>query len=99
MAANLPKPIHTTGGRMRPLVRTIEEALGFIDDDLSQELKNQPRWTFARELLVVAQQSNKKRDMTVAVRQFRQALDNDGLLLKDTHEERLRGASAAARPS
>lgn len=75
---------------MRPLVRTIEEALGFIDDDLSQELKNQPRWTFARELLLVAQQSNKKRDMTVAVRQFRQALDNDGLLLKDTQEERLR---------
>jgi hypothetical protein len=82
MAANLPKPIQTTGGRMRPLVRTIEEALGFIDDDLSQELKNQPRWTFARALLVVAQQSNKKRDMTVAVRQFTQALDNDGLLLK-----------------
>jgi len=39
-----------------------------------------PRWTFARELLVVAQKSGKKRDLTHAYRQFRQALSNDKML-------------------
>lgn len=80
MAQKLQSVVRTANGRVRPLVRTIEEALGLIDCDLPPELRMLPRWTFARELLVVAQRSGKKRDHMVAVRQLRQALSNEGWL-------------------
>lgn len=80
MTRRLPSIVHTANGRLRPVVRTIEEALGLIDCDLPPELRTLPRWTFARELLVVAQRSGKKRDHVVAVRQLRQALSNEGWL-------------------
>jgi hypothetical protein len=80
MTQKLPVVVRTANGRMRPVVRTIEEALGLIDCDLPPELRTLPRWTFARELLVVAMNSGKKRDTAVAVRQLRHALSNEGWL-------------------
>ncbi|HEU5018704.1 MAG TPA: hypothetical protein VFT69_12125 [Pseudolabrys sp.] len=74
------KPIHTTGSGVRPLIRTTQEAIRFIDSELPAELKSLPRWTFARELLLVAEGSEKKRDLNHAYRQLRQALSNDRLL-------------------
>ena len=65
---------------MRPLIRSTVEAIRFIDRELPAELKALPRWTFARELLLVADRSQKKRDLTHAYRQLRQALSNDLLL-------------------
>jgi hypothetical protein len=64
----------------RAQVRTIDEALRLIDEELPAELRDLPRWTFARDLLVAATKSNKKRDLTTAVRQFKQALSNEGWL-------------------
>ena len=80
MTQMLPSVVRTANGRLRPVVRTIEEALGLIDSELPPELRTLPRWTFARELLVVAMQSGKKRDTTAAMRQLRQALSNEGWL-------------------
>jgi hypothetical protein len=80
MTQKLSSVVRTANGRLRPVVRTVEEALGLIDCDLPPELRMLPRWTFARELLVVALQSGKKRDHVVAVRQLRQALSNEGWL-------------------
>jgi len=75
-------PIHirTSGSGVRPLIRSTGEAIRFIDRELPAELKSLPRWTFARELLLVADRSEKKRDLTHAYRQLRQALSNDLLL-------------------
>lgn len=78
------KSIRTTGSGVRPLIRTTQEAIRFIDSELPAELKSLPRWTFARELLLVAERSEKKRDLTHAYRQLRQALSNDRLLEEGT---------------
>jgi hypothetical protein len=79
----LPVPIHTTGGRLRPVVRTIRDALRLIDNELPIELRSLSRWTFARELLEVAARTGKKNDFNLAVRQLRQALSNEGWLADD----------------
>ena len=70
----------TTKCAGRSQVRTIDEALRLIDEELTAELRGLPRWTFARDLLVAASRSNKKRDLTIAIRQFKQALSNEGWL-------------------
>ena len=72
--------IKISGSGLRPVIRNTAEAIRLIDQDLSAELKRLPRWTFARELLVVAERSGKKRDLNHAYRQFRQALSNDRML-------------------
>lgn len=77
---DFPVHIRTTGSGVRPLIRSTSEALRFIDRELPAELKRLPRWTFARELLLVAADSQKKRDLTHAYRQLRQALRNDLML-------------------
>jgi hypothetical protein len=51
-----------------------------IDLELPRELSSLPRWTFARELLVEAQRSGKKRDLTCATRPLKQALSNEDWL-------------------
>jgi hypothetical protein len=77
---DFPREIRTRAKRVRPIIRTAEEAIRLIDRELPSELNRLSRWTFARELLLVAQQSGKKRDLTIAYRQFKQALSNDKLL-------------------
>jgi hypothetical protein len=67
---------------LRPFVRTTAEALRLIDEELPVELRGLPRWAFVRDLLVVADRSNKKRDVIAAARQFRQALSNEGWLAR-----------------
>jgi hypothetical protein len=75
----LPTTISTNcAGRSQ--VRTVDEALRMIEEELPAELRSLPRWTFARDLLIAATRSNKKRDLTIAVRQFKQALSNEGWL-------------------
>ncbi|MCC7347741.1 MAG: hypothetical protein IT538_10130 [Variibacter sp.] len=82
-AQELQAPVHTACKQLRPVVRTIDEALGLIDRDLPPELRKLPRWTFARALLLEAQKTGKKRDNMLAVRQLRQALSNEGWLAED----------------
>ena len=86
-AQEFPSMVRTADGRLRPVVRTVEEALGLIDCDLPPELRALPRWTFARELLVVAQRTGKKRDRMVAVRQLKQALANEGWLAQASTQQ------------
>jgi hypothetical protein len=76
----LPAHIRTKRDGLRPVVRTTREAIRFIDEELPRELRTLPRWTFARALLLTAERSSKKRDVTTAVRQFKQALSNEGWL-------------------
>ena len=77
---DFPGEVRTTARRVQCVVSTTEDAIKLIDRELSPEVKLSSRWTFARELLVVAQTSGKKRDLTHAYRQFRQALSNDKML-------------------
>src|SRR6185437_957644 len=83
---DFPQEIRTRAKRVRPIVRTAEEAVRLIDHQLPREINRHSRWTFARALLLVAQQSGKKRDLTIAYRQFRQALSNDKLLVSEVSE-------------
>ena len=76
----LPQSIRTRGKGLRAEVRTVAEGLGLIDRELPIELRSLPRWTFARELLLHAEKSRKKRDLIAAERQLRQALSNEGWL-------------------
>ena len=78
----LPQEIRTTGGRVRPAVRTVSEALGLIDQELPAELRSLPRWTFAKELLQMASSTGSKKDVEIASRQLRQALSNEGWLVE-----------------
>jgi hypothetical protein len=77
---DFPAPVRTKGSSVRHLIRSTEEALRFIDTELAAELRSQSRWTFARELLLVAEKTHKKRDVRFAHRQLQQALRNDMLL-------------------
>ncbi len=69
------------------MVRTTTEALRLIDKELPSELRTLPRWTFARALLVAAERSGKKRDVSTAFRQLKQALANEGWLAPDAAEQ------------
>ena len=62
----------------RPVVRNVSEGILLIDNELPAELRRLPRWTFARALLEEALRTRRKRDLTAAVRQLRQALSNEG---------------------
>ena len=65
-----------------PKTKHHEKKEGF-DTELTAELRSQARWKFARELLVVAERSEKRRDLVCAHRQLRQALRNDLLLYEE----------------
>ena len=79
-AITLPATVRMVGSAYRPTIQTIEEALRFIDRELPIELRQRSRWTFARELLLVADRTGKKRDIAHAFRQLKQALNNDRML-------------------
>jgi hypothetical protein len=64
----------------RPVVRNASEGLLLIDNELPAELRRLPRWTFARALLEEVLRTRRKRDLSAAVRQLRQALANEGWL-------------------
>ena len=68
-------------------LRSTEQALRFIENELTAELKGQSRWTFARALLVEAQTTGKQRDVNVAYRQLCQALENDRLMKEDLEKK------------
>jgi hypothetical protein len=74
---NLPAEISIRAPGLRPAIKTVEQALHMIDEELSPELARLSRWTFARALLVEAQKTGKSRDLKAAFRQLRQALSNE----------------------
>jgi hypothetical protein len=82
-ALALPATIRLRAPRCRPALRTVDEAIQMIDAELPVELRRLPRWTFARALLVEATKTGRKRDLTAAARQMRQALSNEGWLVDD----------------
>ena len=75
-----PAPVRLRAPGCRPVVRNASEGLLLIDNELPAELRRLPRWTFARALLEEALRTRRKRDLTAAVRQLRQALSNEGWL-------------------
>jgi hypothetical protein len=77
-----PAAVHISAPRCRPVVRNVGEGLLLIDNQLPAELRRLPRWTFARALLGEALRTNRKRDVTAAARQLRQALSNEGWLVE-----------------
>jgi hypothetical protein len=79
----LPAPIRLRARGCRPALRTVDEAIDMIDTELPAELRRLPRWTFARALLVQAMKTGRKRDLTAAMRQVRQALSNEGWLVEN----------------
>jgi hypothetical protein len=80
-ALALPATIRLRAPGCRPALRTVDEAIHMIDTELPAELRRLPRWTFAHALLVEAIKTGRKRDLTAAVRQVRQALSNEGWLV------------------
>ena len=73
-------PVNIRAPGCRPVVRNVGEAILLIDNELPAELRRLPRWTFARALLEEVLRTRRKRDLTAAVRQLRQALTNEGWL-------------------
>lgn len=79
----LPDTLRLRAPGCRPALRTVDEAVDMIDSELPAELRRLPRWTFARALLLEAAKTGRKRDLTAAVRQVRQALSNEGWLIDE----------------
>jgi hypothetical protein len=79
----LPTQVNVRAPGHRAAVKSVEDALGFIDRHLPEELARLPRWTFARALFLEAQRTGKSRDMNAAMRQLRQALSNEKWLEED----------------
>ena len=77
----LPAHLQLRAPGCRPALRTVDEAIDMIDTELPTELRRLPRWTFARALLMEAAKTGRKRDLTAAARQVRQALSNEGWLV------------------
>jgi hypothetical protein len=82
-ALALPAPIRLRASGCRPALRTVDEAIDMIDNDLPAELRRLPRWTFAHALLLQAAKTGRKRDLTAAARQVRQAVSNEGWLVEN----------------
>ena len=76
-----PVPVRLRAPGCRPALRTVDEAIDMIDTELPHELRRLPRWTFARALLMEAAKTGRKRDLTAAARQVRQAVSNEGWLI------------------
>jgi hypothetical protein len=74
---NLPAEVRVRGSGLPSVIRTVEEAIKLIDRNLPPDLARLPRWTFARALLAEVRQTRKSRDMKAAIRQLRQALQNE----------------------
>jgi hypothetical protein len=72
----LPAEVRVRASGLPSVIRTVE-AIKLIDRNLPPDLARLPRWTFARALLAEAMQTGKSRDMKAAVRQLRQALQNE----------------------
>ena len=79
----LPAPIRLRAPGCRPALRTVDEAIQMIDNELPAELARLPRWTFARALLLEAVKTGRKRDLVAAVRQVRQASSNERWLVDE----------------
>ena len=73
----LPAEVRVRAPGVRSRLQTVEQSLAMIDRELSPELAQLPRWTFARALLAEAQRSRKSRDLNAAFRQLKQALSNE----------------------
>jgi hypothetical protein len=86
-ALALPAPIRLRASGCRPTLRTVDEAIDMIDSELPAELRRLPRWTFARALLMEAAKTGRKRDLTAAARQVRQAVANEGWLIENDAAE------------
>jgi len=82
-ALAFPATIRLRATGCRPALRTVDEAIDMIDTELPAELARLPRWTFARALLLEAVKTGRKRDLTAAARQVRQALSNEGWLVDE----------------
>jgi hypothetical protein len=74
---NLPAEVRVRGSGLPSVIRTVEDAIKLIDRNLPPDLVRLPRWTFARALLTEVMQTRKSRDMKAAIRQLRQALQNE----------------------
>jgi len=72
---DLPSELRAKGRSLK----TVDQALRYIDTELPAELQALPRWKFARDLLLAVQQTSKSRDLNAAYRQLKQALGNDRL--------------------
>jgi class 3 adenylate cyclase len=81
---SLPREVLVHGPGFRVRLRTAEDAIRLIDRNLPPELASQPRWTFARALLIEAIKTSKSRDLTTATRQLTQALRNERWLAPAT---------------
>lgn len=73
----LPAEVRIRASGLPSVIRTVDEAIKLIDRNLPPDLARLPRWTFARALLAEVMRTRKSRDMKAAVRQFRQALQNE----------------------
>jgi hypothetical protein len=71
-----PATVRTSSGSR--VIRTCEEGLRLIEQEVPAEIRTLPRWTFARELLEVASRSCKKKDVNTALRQLNQAVSSEG---------------------
>jgi hypothetical protein len=92
----LPADVHIRAPGVAPVIKTVEQAIGLIDRDLSPEEARRPRWTFARALLTEVQRTGKSRDLNAAFRQLKQALSNEKWLVE---EQRISDACLGDRPS
>ncbi len=81
---DLQNTIHLNAPGMPHSIKTAEQAVRLIDEQLPAELRRLPRWTFARALLVEAIRTGKSRDVKAATRQLQQALGNERWLRTDS---------------
>lgn len=65
---DLQSVVHLNASGMPHAVRTVEQAIRFIDERLPSELQGLPRWRFARVLLAEAIRTGKSRDVKAATR-------------------------------
>jgi hypothetical protein len=79
-ALAFPSLIKIKRDAVRPVVRTVRDALHLIEQELPIELRRLPRWKFAHALLQHVSRTGKKKDLNNAFRQLRQALSNEGWL-------------------
>ena len=91
---NLPAEVRVRASELPSVIRTVEEAIRLIDRNQQPDLARLASWTFARALLAEVMQTRKSSDMKAAVRQLRQALQNENGLTSGCEAGRFDPAAA-----
>jgi hypothetical protein len=80
----LTRPVRTRRSGLPEIIRTLGDAVGMIDEHLSESLRISPVWQHVKDMLVTAAETRKGHDVETATALLERALVDEGLSPPET---------------